>query len=73
MEKQTAFLPSPFHYFSLQLSLHFRAHVSARDAILGFVGTGGFQQIGSSKNLSRLLPVGLPAHSEGEGESKRLL
>lgn len=53
------------HYFSLQLSLHFRVHISARDSILGFVGTGSFRQIGSSSNLSELVALGLPACSEG--------
>lgn len=70
--KQTALLLVPFHYFSLQLSLHFRVHVSARDSILGFVGTRWFQQIGSSRNLSELVPLGLLAYSEGRRGSKRL-
>ena len=63
--KQPALLPVPRHYFSLQLSLHFRVHISARDSILGFVGTGGFRQIGSSRNLGEPVPLGLPADSEG--------
>lgn len=67
--KQTALLPVTFHCFSLQLSLHFRAHVSARDSILGFVGTGLCRQIGSSRNLSKLVPLGLPADSEGSRDS----
>lgn len=69
--RQTALLPVPFHYFSLQLSLHFRVHSSARDSILGFVGTGWFRQIGSFRNLSKLVPLGLPACSEGRRERQR--
>lgn len=39
---------------------------------MGFVGTGWFRQIGSSRNLSKLVPLGLPASSEGRRGSEGL-